>query len=156
MAAWIRAETGVGTGHGIRQPDIERDLRRFAGHAHQQEKGDEEDDAGRDGMPPPTKTSVEVETLEPPEHDEGCEQEAEVTDAVGDHGFLGGIRVGPGRTTERIHLIPEADQQEGAQAHALPADEEHQVGVAADQDHHHGDEQVQENEEAADNGECRS
>ena len=32
--------------------------------------------------------------------------------------------------------------------HAFPADEEHQVRVAADEDHHHGDEQVQEDEEA--------
>ena len=36
-----------GAGHGIRQPDVQRELRRFPRHAHQQEQGDEEDHAGR-------------------------------------------------------------------------------------------------------------
>ncbi len=83
-----------------------------------------------------------------PEHQEACDQETKVTDAVGDKGFLRGIGIGPGWTRERIHLVPEADQQEGAKSHAFPADEEHHVRVAADQDHHRCNEQVQENEEA--------
>ncbi len=95
------------------------------------------------------KTSSNWTAAKSPEHGEGRQQEAEIADAVGDHGLLGGVRVGPGRPPERIHLVPEADQQERAQAHAFPADEQHQVRVAADQDHHHGDEQVHEDEEAA-------
>ena len=138
-------------GHGIRQPDIQRDLGGFAGHADQQEQGDEQDHAGGGSrnLGSLHEDIIELEAAESPEHGECRQQEAEIADAVGDHGFLGRVRVGPGRPPERIHLIPEADQQERAQAHALPADEQHQVRVAADQDHHHGDEQVHEDKEAA-------
>ena len=83
-----------------------------------------------------------------PEHQEAGDEETEVTDAVGDEGFLGGIGIRPRRSRERIHLIPEADQQEGAKPHAFPADEEHHVRVAADEDHHGRDEQIEENKEA--------
>ena len=38
-----------GAGHGIRQPDVERDLGRLARHADQHEQGDEQDDTRRDG-----------------------------------------------------------------------------------------------------------
>ncbi len=95
------------------------------------------------------KDLVELERAQIPEHDEARDQEAKVTDAVGDEGLLGRVRVGPRGTSQRVHVVPEADQQEGAKSHALPTDEEHHVRVAADQDHHHGDEQVQEDEEAA-------
>ena len=46
-------------------------------------------------------------------------------------------------------VLPEADQQVGRQADALPADEQHQVVVGEDQDQHRRDEQVQVGEEAA-------
>jgi hypothetical protein len=65
-----------------------------------------------------------------PEHQEASDEETEVTDAVGDEGFLGALEFAQEGRPKRIHLVPEADQQEGAQAHAFPTDEEHQVGVA--------------------------
>ena len=46
-------------------------------------------------------------------------------------------------------VLPEADQQVRGQAHALPADEQHQVVVGEDQQQHRRDEQVEEPEEAA-------
>ena len=45
--------------------------------------------------------------------------------------------------------VPEADEQVGGQAHGLPADEEHDVGVTQDQGEHRGDEEVEVGEEAA-------
>ena len=112
-------------GHGIRQPDVERDLGGFACHTDQQEQGDGQDDARLAGshLLRHSEDFAELDTAKGPEHGEGRQQEAEIADTVGDHGFLGRIRVGPGRPPERIHLIPEADQQERTQAHALPADE---------------------------------
>ncbi len=137
-----------GTRHGIRQPDVEgiwADLPATPTSRNRVIKRITPDGT----VTAPAKTSPKVRALEPPEHGEGSQKEAKVTDAVGDHGLLGSIRVCPGGTTERIHFVPEADEQERAQTHAFPADEQHQVGVAADQDHHHGDEQVHEDKETA-------
>jgi hypothetical protein len=38
VAACIRAETGVGTGHGVRQPDVERELGGLAHRPEEQEQ----------------------------------------------------------------------------------------------------------------------
>ena len=137
---------GGRTRHRVRQPDVERNLCRFAGDADQHEKRDG-DNNPRCGILGGFEDFVELEAAQRPEHDEPGDQETEVADTVGDEGLLRRVRVRPGGTSQRIQLIPEADQQERAQTNTLPANEQHQVGVAADQDHHRGDEQVQENEE---------
>ena len=46
-------------------------------------------------------------------------------------------------------VLPEADQQVGREAHALPADEQHEVVVGQHQQQHRGDEEVEVAEEPA-------
>ena len=55
--------------------------------------------------------------------------------------LLAGARVG------RVP-VPEADEQVRGQAHALPADEQQQVGVGEHEQQHRGDEEVEVGEEA--------
>jgi hypothetical protein len=38
VAAWISAETGVGTFHGVRQPGVQAELRRLAHGADEQQQ----------------------------------------------------------------------------------------------------------------------
>src|SRR6266536_5807169 len=96
-----------------------------------------------------SKNRIKLKTLKSPEHQERRDQEAKVTDTVDNESFRCRVRIRPGGTPERIQFEPEADQQERAKSHTLPADEEHQIRIARDEDHHHGDEQVQVNKEAA-------
>ena len=70
------------------------------------------------------------------------ERHAHVTDPVDHESLLGSSR-------GRRLVLPEADQQVRREAHALPANEEHQVVVGQDEQQHRGDEQVEESEEAA-------
>ncbi len=95
------------------------------------------------------KDFIELHRPQVPEHQEARDQEAKVADTVGDKGLLGSVRVGPGGARQRVHLVPEANEQEGAKPHPLPTDEQHQVRIAADQNHHRQDEQIEEHEEAA-------
>ena len=69
------------------------------------------------------------------------DQKSEVADAVDDERFLA-------RRRRRIFREPESDQQIRRQAHALPADEHHQVVVGQHQRQHEEHEQVQVGEEA--------
>ena len=63
-------------------------------------------------------------------------QEGEVADPVDDEGLAPGL----GR---EVLIEVEADQQVGAEADALPADEHHEVVVAEDQEQHGAHEEVQ-------------
>ena len=81
-----------------------------------------------------------VQRAEGEEGEEHRHHEAEVTDAVGDEGLLAGAGVG-------VLLEPERDQQVGARAHALPAEEGEDEVVAQHQHQHREDEEVQVGEE---------
>jgi hypothetical protein len=85
-------------------------------------------------------TRLEVDGPELPEHQHDRQAHADVTDAVGDERLVGGAGVG------RVP-VPEADEQVGRQADALPADIDQQVGVGQDQQEHGGDEEVEVGEE---------
>ena len=74
---------------------------------------------------------VEVDRGEEEEDAEDAEREAEIADAVDDEGLdRGGVR--------RRAVIPEADQQVGGEADALPA-EEHLHEVVGRHQHQHGE-----------------
>ena len=79
------------------------------------------------------------------EDEEHGDEQSKIADAVGDEGFLGGDGIAD---TILALFKPETDEQVGAQAHAFPADEHHQEVIGADQDHHGGDEEVEEDKEA--------
>ncbi len=138
---------GRRAGHGVRQPDVQRDLRRLAGGAHEQQQAD---GGGRRGQ----HAGVGLQRAEAEQalarrqvrqhgdaQQEGADQEAEVADAVDHEGLLAGGGVG-------LLVEPEADQQVRTEPDALPADEEHEQVLAQDQRHHREDEQVQVGEEA--------
>ena len=74
---------------------------------------------------------------------EDAEDEAPVADAVGDERLLAGVR-------RALLLVPVADQQVRAEAHAFPAHEHHQEVVSQDEHEHEEAEQVQVAEEARD------
>ena len=76
------------------------------------------------------------------EHEHDGERHPHVTDPVDHESLLGSSR------SCRL-VLPEADQQVRREAHALPADEEHQIVIGQDEQQHRRDEQVEEGEEAA-------
>ena len=119
-----------GAFHGVRQPDVERDLRGFAGGAEdqQQRDGGEESAAARSGCCGAclAEDVGEVERAEVRDQQEHAEQEAEVADAVDVKAFLPASRGG-------VLLEVEADQQVRGEAHAFPADEHQQEVVGQHQ-----------------------
>ena len=134
------------TCHRIRQPHIQWDLRRFPRHSHQHKYCDRRDDGwhrcryfGRF-----IKYFLKAEGAESPEHDKCGDQEAEVTDAVGDESL---IRGGGVAGAVLAFVKPETNQQVRTQPYTLPADKQHQVIVGAHQYHHGGDKQVHVDEE---------
>jgi hypothetical protein len=128
-------------GHGVRQPDVQRDLRALAGAGQEQQQ--------RDGGGRPARQAgdaaedlVEVQAAELGEDQEHRQQEADVADPVGDERLLGRRgHPGPGE--------PEADQQVRAEANALPAEEHDQEVLRQHQHQHGGGEQVQPREVGA-------
>ena len=141
-----------GAGHGIRQPDVQRNLRRLAGRAQQQQQGDGGHHlrAGLQRHAAILGTLVEDQRVaQVPEDQEHGQQHGPVAHAVDDEGFAAGAGIGG---AAGALLKPEADQQVRAQAHAFPADEHHQVAVAGHQDQHGGQEQVEVDEEAREAG----
>ena len=130
VAAWISAETGVGPFHRVRQPDVQRELRRLAHGAEVDAERDERQAGERQLAAGDHHAQLaEVERArQPPEHDDADEQ-ADVA----------GFRR-PERLDRRARgfglLIPEADQQVRAEPDQLPADEELQQVGREHQPHH--------------------
>jgi hypothetical protein len=128
VAAWISAE-----------PGLQRELRGLAAGGEQQHQADRGQQALR-GPADPAQHAGEGHRAEPREHQHDRDRQPGVADPVGDERLVrgGGIaRVG----------VPEADQQVGGQADALPPDVQQQVGVGEHQQQHRRDEQVEVGEE---------
>ena len=124
------------TGHRVRQPDMQRDLRRLAGRADEQEHAHQ---ARRHRHRSGQERRIDLVHLQRAERavqQEHAEQEAGIADAIGDEGLL--ARGGLGRILE-----PEADQQVGRQPDAFPAHEQHQQRTAQHQHQHEEQEQVE-------------
>ena len=111
-------------GHGVRQPDEERQLRRFAGHAQEHEQSDQKHRGGvrcrdRRGR---GKNRGKIEAAKIPEDEEHGHEQTKITDAVGNEGLLGRQRIAD---AVLALLEPEADEQVRTQANPLPTHEEH-------------------------------
>ena len=139
-----------GAGHGVGEPDVERDLGALAHGADEQAEGDEAGQRQAQRVGPGRQLRVggdaaedlaEVQGAEDREQGEQPDQEAEVADPVDDERLHPGV----GRP---VLLVVEADQQVGAEPHPLPADEHHQEVVAQDQQQHRPHEQVEVDEVA--------
>jgi len=137
---------GRGAGHGVGQPDVERDLGALA-------RGAQEEQQGRGGGQPvahghagqPLLHGQVVQAAQVGEEQEEAQQEAEVADAVDHEGLF--PRAGLGRVAE-----PEADEQVAAEANAFPAQEHHQVVAPQHQGEHGEAEQVEVGEVAGEGG----
>ena len=70
------------------------------------------------------------------EDEQYTEHKAPVTDPIDDERLLPGV-------TRALLVIPEPDQQVGAEPHSFPADEHHQEVAAQDEDQHEEAEQVE-------------
>ena len=139
VAAWMSAETGVGPAMASGNHTNRGELSRLAGSAEEQHQGDRR--RGRLGEP--RRGSVERDVVDRPDGTEGEEHrhhEAEVADAVGDERLLAGAGVG-------LVGKPEGDEEVGAGADALPAEEGQQEVVAEHEHQHREGEQVQVQEE---------
>ena len=129
-----------GAFHGVRQPDIQRNLRRFSGSAqqHQQRDGSQHfHRLARRGL----ENLREIQRAEGNHDQEHRERKTEVADAVDDESLV--ARVG----RALLHEV-EADQQITAKTHAFPADEQQQIIRRQHQVQHEEHEQVQVGEEA--------
>ena len=138
-----------GTGHRVGQPNVKRNLRRLASRADEQKQPGPE----RHRLPKPQGCAEGCTALGGIENlrnaqraggakeQEHSDEEAEITDAVGDEGLLAGTGVG-------AVLVPEANQEVAGQPHAFPTDEYHGQVVAQDQEQHRPTEQIQVREEA--------
>src|SRR5215472_391347 len=131
---------GPGTFHGVRQPDIERNLRGFTRGAeeHQQRDGSERVNrlAGR-GF----EDLAEIQAAEVDDYEEHREREAEVADTVDDECFVAGVS---GALLQKV----EADEQVAAQTHSFPPDEQQKVVRRKHQVQHEKHEEVEVREEA--------
>ena len=112
----MSADTGVGPGHGVGQPGVQRELARLGGDpAEQAQRADEQQRcwfAPREGVPLMSRTLKVCAGGE--ERDDHAEHEADVADAVGQERLEGGVGVG-------LLLPPVADQHERTDADELPA-----------------------------------
>ncbi len=128
--------------HGVGQPGVERELRRFRHRADQQEQADGGDDgsAFRQLMNPAEKALI-VENPEVEEDQEGREDHADVADRVHDESLAG-------RQHRRRALEPEADQEIRAETDAGPADDQPDEISGEDEQEHREHEEVHVGEEA--------
>ena len=136
---------GRRAGHGVGQPDVEGNLRAFARGAQEQQQAD---DGGRpygQAVGACGHLGEDQRAQRRPDHEHG-QQHAKIANAVDDERLFAAVGV------PAIHIValvePEADEQIGRQAHALPADEHPDKVVAHHQDQHGQDEEVQVEEEA--------
>ena len=130
--------------HRVRQPGVQQDLGRLAHGADEQEdagpveRGLAVDPEAADGGDLLARQALrrrqhgrEIERTENREHGEHAERKSEIADPVDQEGLDGG---GVGA----LALVPEADQQVGAQADAFPA-EEHLGEILGRHQHQHGE-----------------
>ena len=137
-----------GTFHGVRQPHMERHLRRFAHRSQEQQQADH---GQRRDLPPAPDGTQEIDgfpgeigglgknmaIFQRPEgqpHQQHPQQKPEISHPIDDEG-LGR------RSAGRCALIPMADQEVGAQPDRLPEDEQLQEVVGHHQHEHRKSEQ---------------
>ena len=124
-----------GTFHGIRQPDMERELGGFTHSAGEDtDRGPGQSAASQSAADSHVLQRHRVKGAGVAEEKQDCRQETEITQPGDDESLLCGI--GGLRFVE-----PEPDEQVTAQAHHLPEDEHHQQVPGEHQPKHRGGEQ---------------
>ena len=133
-----------GAFHGVRQPDVERNLRGLSRGADEEQNADGGNHAAAHWKVAAARSFRDGTKVQRPErhhHDHHAQQERRVTNAIDDEGFLSRVRGG-------LALEVKTDQKVGAEPHAFPAHEHHQVVVRQNQHQHGEHEEVQVAEEA--------
>ena len=135
--------------HGVGQPDVQRQLGRFADGAAEEQDGDqggglhlaaEERCGPADERTRLAEDLAVVQAAEGDEDEQEPQEKAEVTEAVDNEGLLARVR-------GRLLLVVETDEQVGTESHRLPAEEQLEE-VVAEHEHEHGEgEQAQVREE---------
>ena len=129
-----------GTLHGIGQPGVEAELRRFPHGADEQKEGDdrqrvklaaEDDDRAVSELVHLPEDDVVLDRVEQEEDGSDTQHEGEVADTIDDEGLDGG-------GTSRRAIVPEADQEVGGETDTFPAEEQLQEVVGGDE-HEHGE-----------------
>ncbi len=128
------------TFHRVRQPDVQRNLRRLTRRADKEQQRRDRHDAHAERLGRAPRRglghALEVQRAEGHENQQHPQDEAEVADAVDDKRLLAGVRC-------RLLRVIEANQQVRTEADALPADE-HQREAGAEHEHEHeGGEEIQ-------------
>jgi len=121
------------SGHGVRQPDIEWDLRGLADRTDEEQQPDDGGSCGKT-IRVESRRRKDLGELGAPKPGDGCkdgEEKAEIADAVDDEGLLA-------RGRAPLLVIVVADQEVGAQPDALPADK-HDRKIRAENKHQHGE-----------------
>ena len=136
VAAWIRADTGVGPAIASPSQDCSgncADLPQAPSSSIRPIAVSTPSLAPSADAARPSAKSTAAELAE---HDHDRDGQPEVTDPVGHERLL--RRRGVGRV-----VVPEPDQQVRRQTDALPADVQHQVGVGEHEQQHRRDEEVE-------------
>ncbi len=124
--------------HGIGEPDAQRKLRTLSQSPNEEGQGDHRGKGGSWRQHPlgPGEDLAEGETAEGGPDQEEPQQEPGIPHPIHDESLVGGIAGAP-------PLVPEADEEVGAQPHPLPAHEEQEVIVRQDEHQHGKQEQVE-------------
>ncbi len=125
--------------HRVEEPGLERELRGLAAGCEKEQQADP-GEGGFTRLACHREDLVEYDGAERNEDQHDRQAQSDVADAVHDEGLLG-------RSSRTRLVLPEADEQVGRQAHALPADVEQEVVVSEDEQEHGSDEEVEVAEE---------
>ncbi len=127
-------------GHGIRQPDKKRNLGALTGGPDKEQQNGPVQVGLRHGGRRIGEERAEIQSTQFAKQQEHRNQKSGVANAVDDKGLVG-------RNTVPDVLVPEPDQQVGAETHAFPTQEYDDEVVAHHQVEHREHEQVQVREE---------
>ena len=126
--------------HGVRQPDVQRNLRALSGRTDEQQQTNRRQRAEVRRLHRHRRRGVgdvsKIESAERVERQEYAEDEAPVADAVHDERLLAGVR-------RALLLVPIPNQQIRTQAHAFPPDKHREERAAEHEREHEKAEQIQ-------------
>ena len=117
-----------GAGHGVGEPGVQRELAALADDGDEQrDRGPQQHGVGRArATGPSVLVSKMLNVARPEEQDRDADEQADVADAGGEERLQGGVGV-------LLLLPPVPDQDERAEAHDLPAEQQLERVLGDDQ-----------------------